>query len=299
MMGSLDTDADAAATRVRDGSGMGGKMARDDYFVTSDGVKIHYVTEGDEGSYVVLHHGYSSSAEGNWFANGVAQTLAKRHRVVAIDGRNHGKSDKPTPRGPSIPADVVELMDHLKIGRAHMHGYSMGGMITGQILASHPERLITASFGGSGIRETDPEWQARVPPDPSGSDPAEAEVERSLRIRSLMDSGLSREEAEARLPELERQRAELARRVQRAATADGARRMRGLDIDLEKVTMPLLAINGEFDRPYSKTFRLWRQARNFTNVILPGKGHLSAIGHPMMPPEYPEALQKFLAIHDE
>ena len=45
-------------------------------------------------------------------------------------------------------------MDHLKIEKAHLHGYSMGGSITGRLLASHPERLLTASFGGSGIRDS-------------------------------------------------------------------------------------------------------------------------------------------------
>ena len=48
-------------------------------------------------------------------ANGVADALAKNHRVVAIDCRNHGKSDKPLPGGSGRAQDVVELMDHLKI----------------------------------------------------------------------------------------------------------------------------------------------------------------------------------------
>src|SRR6266850_923077 len=88
------------------------------FFTTSDGVKIHYMTLGRKGSYVVLIHGYTGSAEGNWFRNGVAEKLSENHRVVAIDCRNHGRSDKPTPGGPGKAEDVIELMDHLKIGRA-------------------------------------------------------------------------------------------------------------------------------------------------------------------------------------
>src|SRR5262245_58619613 len=65
--------------------------ATDGYFTTSDGIKIHYLTQGEAGSWVVLVHGYSGNAEGNWFANGIAPELAKKHRVVAIDCRNHGK----------------------------------------------------------------------------------------------------------------------------------------------------------------------------------------------------------------
>src|SRR5437660_863510 len=66
-----------------------------EFFTTSDGVKIHYMQLGKKGSYVVLIHGYTGSAQGNWFDNGIAQALAKNHRVVALDNRNHGRSDKP------------------------------------------------------------------------------------------------------------------------------------------------------------------------------------------------------------
>jgi len=165
-------------------------------------------------------------------------------------------------------------MDHIGIERAHLHGYSMGGSITARILASHSHRLITASFGGSGIRETEEKWSRLIPPEPVGVDPQEAEASRSLRIRSLMDNGYTREAAIAELPELARQR-ELRR-----ATAPTARRRSALEIDIPALDVPLLAINGEFDNPYSRTFRLWREAKQFTNVILPGKSHLTAIAAP-------------------
>ncbi|HWP43749.1 MAG TPA: alpha/beta fold hydrolase, partial [Blastocatellia bacterium] len=124
------------------------------YFKTSDGVRIHYMVQG-KGTPVILIHGYTGSAEGNWFANGIAGALAKNHMVIALDCRNHGRSDKPQPMGPGRAEDVIELMDHLKIQKAHFHGYSMGGGIVGRLMALIPERFITAGFGGSGIRETD------------------------------------------------------------------------------------------------------------------------------------------------
>jgi pimeloyl-ACP methyl ester carboxylesterase len=58
--------------------------------------------------------------------------------------------------------DVIELMDHLKIQRAHIHGYSMGGGIVGTLLGMIPDRFITAGFGGSGMNETNP----RIAPRP-------------------------------------------------------------------------------------------------------------------------------------
>lgn len=98
---------------------------QDGSFTTSDGVKIHYLTMGNDGSWVVLIHGYSDTAQRMWFTTGVAQVLARNHRVVALDNRSHGQSDKPQPGGPGRAQDVVELMDHLKIERAHIHGYSV------------------------------------------------------------------------------------------------------------------------------------------------------------------------------
>lgn len=263
-----------------------------DFFTTSDNIKIHYMTLGDSGSHVMLIHGYTGSAEGNWFRNGIAELLAKNHRVVAIDCRNHGRSDKPTPRGPGIPSDVIELMDHLKIEKAHIHGYSMGGSITGRLLAEHPDRMITASFGGSGIRETDEALAAQAAAlDPQGRDPQEDEASRNLRIRAAMDNGMSREDAE--------KAADQPRQTPAAAPSGAsATRRQPLEIDLTKVTVPVLAINGEFDRPYSKTQRMWRELNNFTSVMLPGKSHLTAIAAPYIPKEYGDSLQAFIDGND-
>ena len=72
---------------------------KDGFFTTSDGVKIHYLLHGDSGSWVVLIHGYTDSAQRMWFNTGIAPEIAKHHRVVAIDNRNHGQSDKPQPGG--------------------------------------------------------------------------------------------------------------------------------------------------------------------------------------------------------
>jgi pimeloyl-ACP methyl ester carboxylesterase len=264
---------------------------RHDYFTASDGVKIHYMQAGTTGSYVVLIHGYTGSAEGNWFRNGIAAGLAKNHRVVALDCRNHGRSDKPEPRGPGKAEDVIELMDHLGIEKAHIHGYSMGGFITARLLATHPERMITAAFGGSGIPEADETMRALVPTDREGTDPQEAEARRALRIRAAMDNGATREEAEAM--------AEQPPPPRPAASGGEALRARArIEIDLTKVTIPVLAINGELDRPYAKTFRMWRELRNFTNVILPGKSHLTAIAAPFIPAEYLQSLAKFIDAND-
>jgi pimeloyl-ACP methyl ester carboxylesterase len=262
-------------------------QVKHDYFTTKDGVKIHYMVLG-KGTPVILIHGYTGNAEGNWFRNGIAQAIAKNHMVVALDCRNHGKSDKPQPNGWGRAEDVIELMDHLKIQKAHFHGYSMGGAIVGQLMAKIPDRFITAGFGGSGIPEVDPDWRAKVPADKEGRDPQEAEANQLLRVSRMMDNGLSREEAEkqAKSPTPAR------------ATAPAPARPAPVVLDLTKITFPVIAVNGELDRPNAKTTRMKRELKIFKNVVLPGKSHLTAIVSPYMPKEYLDSTVAFINEND-
>lgn len=263
------------------------------HFTTSDGVKIVYYVAG-KGTPVILIHGYTGTALGNWFTNGIAQQLAKNHMVVAIDCRNHGKSDKPQPIAPGKAEDVIEMMDHLKIKKAHFHGYSMGGGIVARLLALIPERFITASFGGSGIPETDPEWRAKVPADKEGSDPQEAEASAALRASRARVLGISVEELNKQME----QRRAAQQAAAQSRTAQARPQPSAPQLDLTKLNIPMLAINGEYDRPNARTHRLQREVKNFKNVVLPGKSHLTAIMAGYMPKEYPENLVKFINAND-
>ena len=120
------------------------------------GVKLHYLTQG-KGEPVVLIHGLHSSAELNWNKPGVVAELAKDHRVIAIDLPGHGKSDKPEKEdayGLQVVEDVALLVDHLKIKKAHVVGYSLGGMVAVKFMAKHPDRVLSGTVGGMGwLRE--------------------------------------------------------------------------------------------------------------------------------------------------
>jgi len=69
-------------------------------------------------------------------------------------------------------------------------------------------------------------------------------------------------------------------------------------IDLTKIKIPVLAINGQFDRPHAKTHRMKRELADFRAVVLPGKSHLTAIMAGYMPPEYIDELVKFIDGND-
>jgi len=121
-------------------------------FFDSDGVRIHYTDEG-QGEPVILVHGYAVTADQNWRIPGNVRALSKKYRVITMDDRGHGLSDKPRDAGKyglETVRDVIRLMDHLGIAKAHVAGYSMGGFITLKLAMMYPERLLSAVVGGAG-----------------------------------------------------------------------------------------------------------------------------------------------------
>jgi len=129
--------------------------AADDVF-DSNGVKIRYVTEG-KGEPVVLIHGWMGDSS-MWGQDRSGNTRldvtrADGFQLIALDCRGHGKSDKPhdpEKYGPEMAADVVRLLDHLKIEKAHLIGYSMGAFIAAKVAATHPERVLSVVYAGQG-----------------------------------------------------------------------------------------------------------------------------------------------------
>jgi pimeloyl-ACP methyl ester carboxylesterase len=118
----------------------------------SGGVKIAYFSAGS-GDPVVLIHGLYSSAEVNWERPGIVERLSSKYRVVALDVRGHGRSGKPTEEsayGLQMVNDVISLMNHLNIEKAHIVGYSMGSMIALKLIALSPERAASGTLGGMG-----------------------------------------------------------------------------------------------------------------------------------------------------
>jgi pimeloyl-ACP methyl ester carboxylesterase len=127
---------------------------------SSDGVRIAFVDEGPAGGPskakadpVLLIHGFASSVRYNWREPGWIALLVKHgFRVVAVDNRGHGESDKlydPEDYGAALMAeDARRLLDHLGLARADVMGYSMGARISAFLALAHPERVRSAVFAG-------------------------------------------------------------------------------------------------------------------------------------------------------
>jgi pimeloyl-ACP methyl ester carboxylesterase len=121
-----------------------------------DGVDIAFFDEG-KGDPIVLVHGFASNKETNWIVPGWVSALkGAGRRAIALDNRGHGASTKfydPADYAlAKMGGDVVALMDHLKIDRADVLGYSMGARITGQVASAYGARVRSAILGGIGIR---------------------------------------------------------------------------------------------------------------------------------------------------
>ncbi len=113
-----------------------------------EGVAIHYVDKG-EGSPLVLIHGLGGCIY-NFRYN--IPVLAERLRVVALDLKGFGYSERPTPSDYSLTAQarlVGELMDRLGISRAAVLGHSMGGAIALRLAAISPEKVDRLIMVGS------------------------------------------------------------------------------------------------------------------------------------------------------
>jgi pimeloyl-ACP methyl ester carboxylesterase len=182
--------------------------------------------------------------------------------------------------------DVLAFMDALAIQKAHIGGFSMGGSITSQLMARAPDRFITAHFGGSGVREEpNSEFAKMIPPDPKGTAPLDAEA------RKLYETRQKAEAAKAGVANGSNDASQLSSQPVPAAVLRP-------DLDLTKIEFPILAVVGEFDQPYTRTHRLWREARNFQRVILKNRGHLSSYMAGLCPEVYRDALRNFIVTHN-
>ncbi len=130
----------------------------------SDGLSLAYVdlapTVPGSADPIVLVHGFASSHVVNWVNTQWTKTLTHAgYRVIALDNRGHGASDKPhqaAAYGSDIMAgDVLALIDHLDLRQAHVMGYSMGARICAHLALLAPDRVSTLLMGGLGIHLVD------------------------------------------------------------------------------------------------------------------------------------------------
>jgi len=241
----------------------------------SDGVEIAYLDEG-EGDPVLLIHGFASNVATNWIGPGWVKALTEAgFRVVAYDNRGHGHSGKlydvKDYGAPLMAEDARRLLDHLRLARAEVMGYSMGARISAFLAIAHPERVRSLVFAGLGIN---------MVRGVAGTGP----VARALEAESIDDvtnptARTFRAFAEQTNSDLKA----LAACIRSARAPITAQ-------DLGRLACPVLVVVGEEDVIGGDAAQLAALMPNARAFMVPGRDHMRTVGDKA----YRQAVLEFL-----
>lgn len=243
------------------------------HYFDSNGVRIHYTDEG-AGVPVVLLHGLGFSANLQWREGGQIDALSKHYRVIALDNRGHARSAKPhDPKqyGNEMSEDLARLLDHLKIEKAHVVGYSLGGFIALKFVVTHPDRLLSAAVCAAG-------WEQPTPENLAFAEDVAQQFERgelSLILQRL--GGYPQLNAAERLVV----RTALTLTGSSLAFAAVTRGAHGLDVtedQLRNNNIPVLTLIGDKDGLLPDAQTLHAHMAMHQLIVLPGMTHGNAGG---------------------
>jgi pimeloyl-ACP methyl ester carboxylesterase len=134
----------------------------------SDGCRLYFEVYGpSEGATLFLLEGRGGDIPG-WRRN--IPRLSERFRVVALDSRGNGLSDKPPGRVTMsvFVEDTLALMDELQLVDGHLYGQSFGGMVAMETALSYPARVRSLVLAGTHAGRSlmvRPRNRAKVPKD--------------------------------------------------------------------------------------------------------------------------------------
>ncbi|MEM9404894.1 MAG: alpha/beta hydrolase [Acidobacteriota bacterium] len=235
----------------------------------------------------------SETPRAQGFAHSVLAEPRRRWHCIAILGVDQNRErrslrsaprdsfSKPWQYGDKMVNDVVALLDHLELEKAHVVGYSMGGFITMRLLALAPERVLSATVGGAGWRP------------PGVEDPLMETLAQSLEsgqgagplIEALNPVGAE--------PPTQEQIA-MANQMILAqndpkALAAVIRGMANLGVErdtLEKNSVPTLALIGSLDPLKEGVDAMDGVMKELTVQVIDGADHMTAL----MSPQYSQAM---------
>ena len=156
-------------------------------FAPVNGLKMYYEIHG-EGDPVVLLHGAFMTITNNWKApwgNGAMDWIAelsKTRKVIAVEMQGHGRTaDIDRDISPeNLADDVAALLDYLKIPKADVMGYSLGGGAAIQCAIRHPEKvrkivIISFAFRSDGWVKEKNDAMPKITPEAFKGSPIETE----------------------------------------------------------------------------------------------------------------------------
>jgi len=227
-------------------------------YTISDGIRIHYEVEGD-GPPLVLQHGFGQNAS-SWRLAGYVDALKPQYRLILVDARGHGESDKPY--DPTVytqsrhVGDVVAVLDALNLPAAHFWGYSMGGWIAFGMAKYAPQRVGVMLIGGQHPYGRTLPASVRL----DGSDP-----------QAFLEAFLGRIGVDLATLSPERRAEAFANDCRALAAAQQDRP--SLEDVLPTMTMPCFLYAGEADSVFPRVQACVKQMPNVTFVSFPDLDH--------------------------
>jgi pimeloyl-ACP methyl ester carboxylesterase len=221
-------------------------------YFDGDGVRLFYSDAG-AGDVVVLLHGFAVNGDLNWRLNGLIKTLSNEYRVLTLDQRGHGLSGKPhdpDAYGEEMAHDVVRLMNHLQIDKAHVAGYSLGGFVALKTAALYPDRLLSVAVLGAGWQNPEDERSTSI------FDDFDKLAKRLESGRGVEPVATSFSEGDHRPTVWHRLQVRLVSSLlgDKKALAAMLRQARDLALtrdELEALTVPMLVVCGDIDPNYT------------------------------------------------
>ena len=239
-------------------------------------VEIAYLDEG-EGDPILLVHGFASTKNVNWvYPTWVSELRRNGRRVIALDNRGHGESEKlyePSQYSIALMAsDVIALMDHLRIANADLMGYSLGSRMTAWLGLKEPQRLRSAILGGIGMAIID------------GGGPGES-VARALEAPSLND--VADPFARTFRAFADQTRSD---RLALAACLRGSRELMSRE-QVSSIAVPVLIAVGTADEVAGSAEGLGQLIAGSEVLDIPNRDHMRAVGDRV----YKEGVLDFLS----
>jgi pimeloyl-ACP methyl ester carboxylesterase len=266
------------------------------FMTTNDGVKLYYETTGF-GRPIVFIHEFSGDYRA-WELQ--VRFFSRRYLCVTFNARGYPPSDVPD----SVEKysqrraidDAIDVMDHLKIDKAHIVGLSMGGFAAMNFGIHYPNHALSIVIGAAGMgAEPDKKEQFRQEVEVVAK---RWETEGAKQFAPIYGAGPGREQLELKDP---RGYKEFIDQLSEHSANGAALTLRGVQArrpspfelvaELEKMTVPTLIIHGDEDKSCLGTgIFLKRTIPSAGLMVFPKTGHTINLEEPAL---FNFALQEF------
>lgn len=267
------------------------------FTTTNDGIELCYEVTGS-GTPIVFVHEFAATMN-SWEPQ--VRHFSRQYQVITFNARGYPPSTVPAELSSysqnRAVADILTVMDHLKIERAHIVGLSMGGFATLHFGLQHPERALSLCIAGCGYgAELDQRDKFREEAEFSANFLLTKGIQAFVDTYAHGPTRIQFERSDPRgFAEFKKDFAKHSA-LGSANTQLGVQRERpslyNLKQELSKLTVPTLILNGDEDWPCLKPGLMLKETiPSAALAIIPNCGHTMNLE---APDEFNRIVQSFL-----